>query len=246
MNNTAFSFSGFMESTAGGIVTGVACAVLLVLIIDLNYKVFTKALLGSLLAFVLTVITSPAFLVLAVISKKRTGNVFERQDYLGKNGKIIYLHRFAGINSGISGLARLLDVLCGRLSFVGVSLLDVKDGAFIDDENMERFNARPGIVCHLVLSGYPELTYEEAFALDIKYAKRRELFKDILIILKRAVLALRGEGKNYLGETRNGYAETLLGRGEITQKDLEKSLQLADDAATRSERAEQFKKQKRG
>lgn len=246
MNRIAFSFSGFLDSAAGGIVIGVLCAVLLILIIDLNYKVFAKALLGSVIALALLVITSPVFLALAIISKKRAGAVFEKKAFLGKKGKIIFLHNFAGINSGVSKLARLLDILCGRLSFVGVSLLEVNDGAFIDDENMERFNARPGIINHLVLSGYPELTYEEAFALDINYAKRRELFKDIFIMLKRAVLALRGEGKSYLGETSNGYAQVLLARGEITQTDLDKSLKLAEDAATRGERAEQFKRQKRG
>ena len=46
----------------------------------------------------------------------------------------------------------------------------------------------PGIVNHLVLRGDDKLTFEEAFALDRRYVRRRELFTDMFIVLKKIVL----------------------------------------------------------
>ncbi len=215
-----------------------------ILIIDLNYRFFFKAVLDFLFALICVILTSPALIALAVISKKRTGKALESKAYLGVKGKIIFIHTFAGTDKGIKKLAYLFDILGGRLSFVGISLMPVSDGAFLDDNQMGRFSARPGIINHLAIGGDENLSWEESFALDEKYRKKCELFRDIAITIVCAVYAVRGERGAYLGETKRSYSEVLLERGKITNTDIENSIKLEKDALSEREKAREFKKQR--
>lgn len=233
----------FFKTAAGHAVLGVVLAVILIVFIDLNYRFFTKAVLDFIFALIACIVCSPLMLVLAVISKARAGQTVENEPYMGVKGKIIRLKSFAGINCGLKYMPRLFDILGGKLSFVGVKPLKVSDGALIDDGHLPRFNARPGLVCHLALRGDESLTYEEMFALDERYAKKREMFTDFYIILKTAVLKIRGEGKSYLGEAaKMSYGEALLARGEIKNEDLTRAREYGEDAVKENDKAQNYKK----
>ncbi|MDE7082410.1 MAG: sugar transferase [Clostridia bacterium] len=235
----------FLKTPAGHAVFGIVIAVAAIVIIELNYRLFFKYVLDFVFALIATVICSPVLLVGAIISHKRAGYALEETPYLGAKGKIIYIKSFAGINKGIKNLPRLLDILGGKLSFVGVSLLSLSDGALLDDAQLERFMTRPAIVNHLVLHGDENTTYEEAFALDARYCKKRELFTDIFIIVKRIVLAIRGDGKSFLGETAGqSYGEVLLKRGTITENDLTNARKNAEEALKKEEQRSEFKNRK--
>ena len=235
----------FLKTPAGHAVFGIVIAVAAIVIIELNYRLFFKYVLDFIFALIATVICSPVLLVGAIISKKRAGYVFEETPYLGAKGKIVYLKSFAGIKRGIKYLPRLLDILCGRLSFVGIAPLKLSDGALLDDNHMERFLTRAGLVNHLVLRGHEGLTYEEAFELDAHYCKKRELFTDIFIVIKRLILAIRGDGKSYLGETADTtYGEVLLKRGVITQTDLFNAEKNAEEALKNDEMRTDMKNQR--
>lgn len=237
--------SEFIRSPEGRAVLSAVFAVLLVLIADLNYKWFFKLLLDIIFAFIAVIVCSPALAVCAVVSYKKAGRVYDKTPVLGKGGKIIYVHSYAGINGGVKNLPRILDVLCGRLSFVGVKPLYIGDGALLDDNVMDRFSARAGVISNLVLGGGEDLTYEQAFVLDCRYAKRRELFTDIFIVLKTAVLAIRGDGKSYLGETRDkSYADVLLERGVITEEQAERAYKAALEAEEESKKRKEVKNRK--
>ncbi|MBD5583718.1 MAG: sugar transferase [Clostridia bacterium] len=232
----------FLKTPAGHAVFGVVIALVAIVIIELNYRLFFKYVLDFIFALIAVIVTSPVLLAGAVISSKRAGRVFEKTPYLGTKGKIVYFLSFAGIDRGIKNLPRLLNVLTGKLSFVGVALLKVSDGALLDDSFMERFSTRPGLFNHLALHGDESLTYEEAFALDKRYVKRRELFTDIYIVLKSLVLAIRGEAKSYLGETaRKSYGEVLLERGTISSEDIERAERYAEEAENDRKKREDFK-----
>lgn len=232
----------FLKTPAGHAVFGIVIALVAIVIIELNYRLFFKYVLDFIFSLLAVIITSPVLLAGAVISSKRAGRVFDKTPYLGSKGKIVYFLSFAGIDKGIKNLPRLLNVLSGKLSIVGISLLKISDGALLDDKAMERFSTRPGIVNHLALHGDESLTYEEAFALDRRYVKKRELFTDIFIVLKSIVLAIRGEGKSYLGETyKRSYGEVLLERGTITPEDLERAESYASEAESDIKKREDFK-----
>ncbi|MCM1236762.1 MAG: sugar transferase [Ruminococcus flavefaciens] len=235
----------FFTTPAGRALFGVLIALLAVVIVDLNYKWFFKAFFDFVFAFLATVICTPVLAVCSVISAKNAGKVFEKRPYLGKNGKIIYLYSFAGIENRLKNLPRLFDIMGGRMSFVGVKLMEVGDGALIDDNAMSRFSARPGLICHLALSVYENLTYGQMFTLDARYAKRRELFTDIFIVIKSAALAVRGEGKSYFGETYNNtYAETLISQGVITKETAERALTAAEEAMEEDRKRKELKKKR--
>lgn len=239
----------FLKTPAGIALFTVFVVVVAIVVIEVNYKYFAKSALDFLFALVATVICSPVLVVCAALSKNRSeeGKILESAPFLGAGGKIIALHAFSGIRSNVRYTARLFDILGGRLSFVGVKPLPVEDGALMDDAMMERFAARPGILSHLSVGGDPALTYEEMFGQDIRYAKKRGLFRDIWIAVMHAVLFLRGEGKSYLGESKEAsYTQTLLSRGAITEEEAESARSYAAEAVAEAEKARQFRKNRYG
>ena len=239
-------FEEFLKSNAGRAVIGVVIALLAVAIVELNYKLFFKRVLDIFFSLLFIIISSPVMAVGAIISKRREGKVFETSPYLGVKGKIVYIHCFAGIERGIKNLPHILDVFLGRMSIVGVKAMPLADGALLDDDDLSRLSAKPGIFNHLAVSGNAELTYKQIFALDTRYFKRRELFYDIWAVLKSLVAALRGEGASYLGEARcKTYAQTLWERGEITEEDVKNTLLYAKNAEEDFNKGKNFKKQKR-
>lgn len=208
--------------------------VLLVLILDLNYRIFTKYLLDFLAALITTLVLSPVFAVCAVVSKLRSENgcVFEKTAAVGVRGKVIAVTSFAGIGGCLKNLPRILDVLCGKLSIVGPSVTVASDAALIDDEASERFSVRAGVVSPLALNGNSELTYEDVFAADLKYIKKREMFKDFAILICAAVKGIRGDGRKYLGEASDKtYAQVLLQRGAITEEQAATAKSYAEEAS---------------
>lgn len=248
MNLLDTGAANFFETTAGIAVITVALVAVLILIIELNYRLFAKYILDFIFAIPAVIICSPVLLVCAIISKMRDAEgegVLEKTAYLGAKGKIIYVHSFRNIGK-LKNLPQIIDVLCGKLSFVGIKLMSIKDGALISDEDMERFGVRPGLVCHFVGKGYPEMTYEEMFEMDAAYCKKREFFGDVWKILRYFTAFARGEGKSYLGETADkSYAQALLECGAITEEDVRRAEEIAESAADRTHLAKNFKSDRR-
>lgn len=237
----------FFKTTAGHAVIGVVLALAAILIIELNYRLFFKYLLDFIFGVVAIIVCSPVLIAGAVVSYKRAGRAVEKKAYLGAKGKIVYLREFVGFNGGIKNLPRLLDIVCGKLSFVGTLALPASDGALLDDFAMKRFLTRPGLFNHLALTVDDGLTFEKMFERDAAYCKKRELFTDIFIVLKCFALAVRGEGENYLGEARNAsYAQTLVARGTISSEQAAEAAELALKAEDEETLRKNFKKEKYG
>lgn len=237
MNKLLSALPDFFYTSAGIAVLAVVACVLAVLIIDLNYRLFMKYVLDFIFSLIALIVLSPVFAVTAIIVKYRLrgegGSVIERSACIGVKGKIIYVHSFAVLECGLKNLPRLLDVFSGRLSIVGPRILAASDSALIEDEYMDRFSVRPGIIVPLSKDGYE--TYEEMFLSDLRYIKKRELFKDICTVLYTALLTIRGEYKNHIGEACfKSYSQVLLERGSITPDDASKAAAYADEAIKNS------------
>lgn len=229
----------FFNTPAGRAVFGVLAALVAVLIIELNYRLFFKYVLDFIFGVIAVIILSPVLAVGAIISK------VEKKPYLGVKGKIIYLHSFSDFKGGIKNLPRLLDIVSGKLSFVGPLALPASDGALLDDEVMPRFKTRPGLYCHLALSADENLTYEKMFKRDIKYCAKREFFTDIFAVLCCIAFAIRGDNKVYLGEAKSAsYSETLLNRGTITAEQAKEAEKAAKDAEAEIEARKNFEREK--
>lgn len=225
-------------STAGGIaLLAVIAVVLIIAVLELNYRFFAKYILDFLFAFLGVIVLSPVLIPLSVTAKVRSGSVFSQSLCVGRKGRVIEVRTFSGIKSGAARLALIFDVLACKLSIVGPKLMAAGDAALIDDEYMDRFNVRPGIISPLVRKGYAEITYEEMFAIDNRDISRRGMFSDGLTAFAALIKLIRGDGKEYLGETAKDYSEVLLERGTITKEEAETAKEYAMQYVAEAERA---------
>ncbi len=208
-------------------------------VICITYRWLFKRIFDFLCALVCLIFTAPLFLFVylrarAAKTRGEIPEIFERKAFVGKKGKKITLKTFAcygengeetkhGIwlkKTGFYALSRLLDVLAGKLSIVGVQPFTELDCAFLDEEEEDRLLVKAGLINPLAFSGNEETDYDEMLRSDVKYAWKFSFFTDIKIFLSWLLKKIRGEGKGYLGETQSGsYAESLLKDGRISREE---------------------------
>ena len=235
-------FMQFMASPAGIAIFVVVALALVILILGLNYRFFAKALLDFLFGLIFLIVLSPLYAACAAITKRKAGTVLQSRWIVGKGGKPVSVRVFSDFERGgrlgyicrsaLKFFPLLLSVVSGKLSLVGPVPLSPQDGALIPDEYEGRFSVRPGLISPAVCfyAAFPE--YEEMFAADCDYAKRRSLFFDVRAFFTAALRIVRGEGGRYMKVGRAGYAASLLERGEITFEQFEKAERLADESVS--------------
>ncbi len=232
----------FLQTPWGIAVLALFITAVSLAVIELNYKFFFKYLLDFIFALICCALLIPVWIVLAIVGKIQLnkhggGKILQQTAYLGSGGKTVYLTSYALQTangeklahadflqkSGLVNLPKLLNILQGKMSFVGIVALPLRNRNFIDDEHYARFDTRIGLCSPLAYGGNTDITYEEVFVAESKYVKRRELFYDIGVVLQTIVTLIRGEGKSYLGEVNatNDYCDVLLARGEITAEQVE-------------------------
>lgn len=240
-------FLKFMASPAGIAIFTIVALAIIIFFLAVNYRFFAKAFLDFLFGLIFFVIISPATAVCAVIVKKHAKKVCEKHWIVGKGGKPVCVRVFSDFSRGdkksyISGSALkyfplLLSVISGKMSLVGPSPISLRDGALIDDEYEARFDVRPGIFSSAALAFARRPEYEEMFAADCDYAKKRSLLSDVRAFFTSMLRAMRGEKGEFLCVGGEGYAEELLARGEITAEQIEEAQKLADGEVEELKRA---------
>lgn len=208
-------------------------------VVCITYRWLFKRIFDFLCALVCLIFTAPLFLFVylrarAAKTRGEIPQIFEKREFIGKKGKKITLKTFAvcGENgeetrhgkwlkkTGFYALPKLLDVLAGKLSVVGVKPFTELDLAFLDEEEEDRFIVKAGLINPLVRSGNKATDYDEMIKSDLKYAWNFSFFTDVKIFFSWLLKKIRGEGKEYLGETRNcSYAESLLNEGRISKEE---------------------------
>lgn len=234
------AFLEFMTSPAGIAIFTVVALIVVIFIVAVNYRFFAKAFLDFLFGLITFIVLSPATLVCAVIAKANTGKAFEGHWIVGNGGRPVKVFTFADFTRGDrpSYISRsvlrcfplLIAVLSGKMSLIGPSPLSLKDGALIADEYEERFSVRPGILSPAISIFPRRPVYEEMFAVDCEYAKKRTLFADVRTFLTALLRTIRGERGGFLSVGRDGYAEELLSRGAITREQYGEAEKLAADS----------------
>jgi len=111
-----------------------------------------------------------------------------------KVGKIIRKY-------SIDELPQLVNVLKGEMSFVGprpyyADELTEYEKRFPQTKTLikEALTVKPGITGLWQVSGRSDVNFEERIALDAKYARRKNLIDDILIVAKSPWVVLTGKG----------------------------------------------------
>ena len=204
------------------------------------------------------VVLSPLILIVMLILKiTLKKDVVLVQYRPGKNGKIFKLYKFRSMTNqcdengklledskritrfgkfmrrtGIDELPQLINIIKGDMSIVGPRARLVKDRIFFDDNAITAYNVRPGLTgLAQVSGGRSKASWEEIFELDKQYSDNITFWGDIKIIFKTVGVVLGFKADcGYAGNSEREYyyADYLLSKGEITNKEYEAGLEQAN------------------
>jgi lipopolysaccharide/colanic/teichoic acid biosynthesis glycosyltransferase len=169
-------------------------------------------------------VLSPLLALLALLVKRDTGAVLFRQERIGQHGRVFRILKFRTMTdardpqgellpdderltplgrflrrSSLDELPELWNVLRGEMSLVGPRPLLARYLLRYTPEQARRHDVRPGVTGLAQASGRNALTWEEKFALDVRYVDQWSLGLDLRILARTAWLVLRGAGVSQPG-----------------------------------------------
>ena len=217
--------------------------VAIIAIVAITYKFFFKRLFDILFSLLCLLFTSPVFLW--VYTKYRAyknsgGEVdgfLRRVPVVGKKGETVAITLFQTLDKdgkvageygrgleerAIRNLPRLLDVLFGRATFIGVSAICFEDAAFLDEKLEGRYESRIGLISPLK---EVEMDVYETLCEESAYAENYTLWTDIKVFFSFLLKKIRGEEQTAWD---TGYAKYLKEAGEITSEEYASVLESAE------------------
>ncbi|MCR5735177.1 MAG: sugar transferase [Lachnospiraceae bacterium] len=96
--------------------------------------------------------------------------------------------------TSLDELPEIFNIFKGDMSIVGPRPLAVSYLNYYTDEEHHRHDVRPGLTGLAQVSGRNSLSWEEKFALDLKYIKEISFLKDIGILIQTVVKVFKREG----------------------------------------------------
>lgn len=179
----------------------------------------TKRAFDCVAASVGLVVASPVLAIVGGLVAVRLGRpVLFKQDRPGLNGRVFRLYKFRTMknvdsdkglmsdeqrlspfgralrSTSLDELPTLFNVLKGDMSLVGPRPLLVSYLDRYTPEQARRHDVRPGITGLAQVSGRNRLTWEDKFALDVKYVSARSYGLDLRIIAKTVLAVVKREG----------------------------------------------------
>ena len=170
----------------------------LILIISITYRWFFKRIFDFLLALVCITAVSPILLWIYVRARKakkrgETEEIFQRVPFVGKKGKIVFLHRFNGNFGKCASLARLFDLFWGRLSVIGYQPLTEQECENLTETQFDRHIAKPGLINPHFVYGGDKDDWQSMLKTDENYAWNFSFVGDIKIFFKWLLKKIRGQ-----------------------------------------------------
>lgn len=186
---------------------------------------FVRRFLDVAVAVVGLVVAAPVLVVTAAAVRVRMGpGVLFRQPRLGRGGRPFVLLKFRTMlhpmpgregpehdgerlvplgvtlrRTSLDELPSLVNLLRGDIALVGPRPLPIHYwGRFRDDE-LRRFEVRPGITGLAQVSGRNLLDWPERLALDVRYVEERTLWGDLRLLVATVPLVLRRHGIDHAG-----------------------------------------------
>ncbi len=186
---------GFLKEWYGILVFVLFDFAALILIASITYRWLFKRVFDFIISLLCIVATSPILLYMYVRARKakkqgKIDEIFVLEPFVGKKGKMIFLHRFNGNESKWSYLARLFDLFLGRLSLIGYEPLTEAECETLTETQFDRHIARPGLIKPYKVEGKSK---EEMLAFDENYAWNFSLFGDLKIFYKWLLKKIRGQ-----------------------------------------------------
>lgn len=186
----------------------------------LLYRVFFKRFYDILLSALAILLLSPVLLVLIVLGAiKMKGNPFFTQLRPGKKEKVFRLIKFRTMtcekdedgnllpdekrltrygkilrSTSLDELPELFNILSGHMSIVGPRPLLVAYLPRYNAEQKRRHEVRPGLTGYAQVNGRNAISWQERFALDVRYVDTVSLWLDIKILFQTVFAVLKREG----------------------------------------------------
>lgn len=182
-----------------------------------------KHLLDKIFSFILLVILSPLFILIAILIKlDGKGPVFFIQQRVGKDNKLFNIYKFRtmvpdaiNIGSGVyteendpritrtgrflrktslDELPQLINILKGEMSFIGPRPTLAYQVEQYNDFQRKRLLVRPGVTGLAQVNGRNSLSWPERIEYDVKYVENYSLMLDFKILLKTFLVIFKQEG----------------------------------------------------
>lgn len=178
-----------------------------------------KRALDLVVALLALVLLSPVIAITAILVAVKLGRpVIFSQPRPGRDGKVFTLLKFRSMrnvdesrgwvtdadrltpfgvrlrSTSLDELPSLVNVLRGDMSIVGPRPLLVEYLDRYTSEQARRHEVRPGITGLAQVSGRNAISWEDKFALDVKYVDRRSLLVDLRIVIATLVSVVRRDG----------------------------------------------------
>jgi lipopolysaccharide/colanic/teichoic acid biosynthesis glycosyltransferase len=173
------------------------------------YQTVVKYSLDTLIAITVFIIISPVFiLILFFLSLANNGKPFFFQKRPGKNEKIFTIIKFKTMNdkkdtagvllpdgdrltrvgalvraSSLDEIPQLLNVVSGKMSFVGPRPLLPHYLPLYDDSQKKRHSVKPGITGWAQVMGRNAISWDRKFELDLWYINNQSFLLDLKILL---------------------------------------------------------------
>ena len=177
-----------------------------------RFRLMAKRLLDIAAGMVLIVLLAAPMLVIALLIRLGSrGPAIFRQRRAGRGGRPFVMLKFRtmkvsadshGVSphspddprltrigrllreTSLDELPQLLNVLLGRMSFVGPRPLYERQAELWDERQKRRLDVRPGITGWAQIQGRGEIPIEDKIELDLYYVEHRSLLLDLKIILR--------------------------------------------------------------
>lgn len=92
--------------------------------------------------------------------------------------------------TSIDELPQLINVIKGEMSLVGPRPSLPNEVEKFESWMHERLTVKPGLTCYWQVSGRNNIDFENWMKLDVKYVKERNIFIDIKLIFRTAIMLL--------------------------------------------------------
>lgn len=181
------------------------------------YKRYFKRPMDLVLSLIGLIVLFPVMLVIALLVRTNLGSpVIFKQKRPGLNEKIFTLYKFRTMTderdekgellpdslrltkfgkmlraTSLDELPELLNILKGDMSIVGPRPLLVRYLPYYREHERERSKVRPGITGLAQISGRNALTWDDRFAMDIKYVNNITFLLDLKIIVNTLLVVFQ-------------------------------------------------------
>ncbi|MCG8402158.1 MAG: sugar transferase [Firmicutes bacterium] len=187
---------------------------------------FCKRVFDFTCATIILVLLIPLFILVALAIKMTSpGEVFFKQQRIGRNGRIFWMRKFRSmvpnaVNMGagmfvddddpritavgkilrhtsLDELPQLFNVLRGEMSLVGPRPAPLHHLDKYDAKQWQRLSVRPGVTGWAQVRGRLALYWPERIELDLWYVANYSLWLDLRILLETLPVVLSRRGDKY-------------------------------------------------